>query len=58
MMQDDVRFHSERAMAELDSALRAANAPSARAHFTLSALHFQRIRTLSETLKPPFTLQP
>lgn len=45
-------------MAELDSALRAANAPSARAHFTLSALHFQRIRTLSETLKPPFTLQP
>lgn len=48
-MQDDIRFHSERAMTELDRALCAASRAAARAHFDLSALHLQRMQSLSES---------
>ena len=45
-MRDDIKFHAERAMAELDQAIRAASVPAARAHFTLSALHLEKMQAL------------
>lgn len=47
-MSEDVQFHSERAMAELDRALQARCYAAARAHFDLSSLHLERIRTICE----------
>lgn len=47
-MSEDVQFHSERAMAELDRALQARCAAAARAHLGLSSLHLQRIMTIRE----------
>ena len=46
--QDDIKFHSERATAELDMALRAGSVPAARAHFSLSVLHLQKMESLHE----------
>jgi hypothetical protein len=48
--QDDIRFHSERAKAELDLADRAASAHVAKAHRDLAALHLDRMRSLNEAL--------
>jgi hypothetical protein len=45
---DDITFHSKRAMVELDMATRAASTPAARAHFSLSTLHLERMRRLCE----------
>ena len=47
-MADDIGFHSRRAMAELDLAVRAASTPAARAHFSLSVLHLDRMKELSD----------
>jgi hypothetical protein len=46
--QDDISFHSRRAMAELDLAVRANCTEAARAHFSLSSLHLDRMRMLTE----------
>lgn len=46
-MGDEVKLHSERAMAELDLALRAPHYNAAQAHLALSALHLERMRRLS-----------
>ena len=46
-MADEIKFHSERAMTELDLAVRAGHPLAARAHLTLSALHLERMRSLS-----------
>jgi hypothetical protein len=46
--QDDISFHSKRAMAELDLAVRASSTAAARAHFSLSSLHLDRMRKLTE----------
>jgi len=43
-MTDPVKIHSERAMAELDLAVRAEHAVAARAHLSLSVLHLERMR--------------
>ncbi len=53
---DDIRFHSERAMAELDRALSASCLDAARAHFSLSALHLDRMRALGGTPNPQMRL--
>jgi hypothetical protein len=45
---DEIKIHSDRAMAELDLAIRAGNARAARAHMALSALHLERLRDLSQ----------
>ncbi len=45
---DDISFHSKRAMAELDLAVRATTSAAARAHFGLSSLHLDRMRRLTE----------
>ena len=42
----EIEFHSERAMAELDMALRAGSVPAAKAHFSLSTLHSERADSL------------
>ena len=45
-MADDCRdYHSERARAEHDLALKASTAGARRAHFRLSSLHLERART-------------
>jgi hypothetical protein len=45
-IKDRIQLHSDRAMAELDLALKAGNERAARAHFGLSALHMDSMRTL------------
>jgi hypothetical protein len=47
--RDDIGFHSKRAMAELDLAVRASSTEAARAHFSLSSLHLDCMRKLTET---------
>jgi hypothetical protein len=47
-MDDQIKLHSDRAMAELDLAVRAAHSAAARAHFALSALHLDRMRQLCQ----------
>ena len=46
--KDEIQFHSDRAMAELDRALGAASMAAAQAHFQLSALHLEKMRDLSD----------
>jgi hypothetical protein len=41
-----MNFHSDRAMVELDRAMQATCVEAARAHFGLSALHFNRLKSL------------
>jgi hypothetical protein len=45
-IEDDINFHSERAMAELDRALEARCVTASQAHFQLSSLHLDRMRNL------------
>ena len=46
MSGDSIKFHSERAQAELDLAMRAGHVAAARAHFGLSQLHLDRLTRL------------
>lgn len=50
--QELIRFHSDRALAELDCALDAQCIQAARAHFGLSALHVDRMRDLKRSPEP------
>jgi hypothetical protein len=52
-MQDEIKFHSDRAMSELDLASRSADMRAAEAHLRLSALHLERMRQLTETILSP-----
>ncbi|HEX9932372.1 MAG TPA: hypothetical protein VGB08_05970 [Allosphingosinicella sp.] len=47
MTGDQIKFHSQRAAAELDLAMRAGHVAAARAHFGLSQLHLQRLERLA-----------
>ena len=47
-----IKFHSDRALAELDCALDAECIQAARAHFGLSALHLDRMRDLKRNMEP------
>ncbi len=49
-IDEDIDFHSERAMAELDRALGANCIQAAQAHFGLSALHLDRMQSLKDEL--------
>jgi hypothetical protein len=49
-IDEDIDFHSERAMAELDRALSASCIQAAQAHFGLSALHLDRMQSLKDEL--------
>ena len=46
-IHDDIKYHSERAMIELDLALAAADASAAKAHLDLSSLHLKEMRALA-----------
>jgi hypothetical protein len=52
-MQDEIKFHSDRAMSELDMASRSADMRAAEAHLRLSALHLERMRQLAESAHSP-----
>ena len=52
-VQDEIKFHSDRAMSELDLASRSADIRAAEAHLRLSALHLERMRQLSESAPSP-----
>jgi hypothetical protein len=45
---DEIDIHSERALEEIDRARNAVSLTAARAHLTLSELHFDRVRELSD----------
>ena len=50
MSRDElIEFHSERAMAELDQALTARDLRAAQAHFGLSSLHLDKMRSLKDS---------
>lgn len=56
MTRDErIRVHSDRAMQELDWALRAGNEQAAKAHFGLSALHLDSLRTLKAATGEPLS---
>jgi len=46
-MADEVKFHTDRAMAELRLASQCVDRQAAEAHLRLSALHLDRVRALS-----------
>lgn len=46
-MDDEVKFHTQRAMAEIDLAARSHDSAAAQAHLGLSELHLRRMRELS-----------
>ena len=46
-MDDEVAFHSKRAMAELDLARRCLDLHAARPHLALAEKHLQRMRALA-----------
>jgi hypothetical protein len=46
-MADEAKYHSDRAMAEIELASRAPSLETARAHLSLSALHLARLRGLA-----------
>jgi hypothetical protein len=46
-MGDEAKYHSDRAMAEIELARRAPSPDAARAHLSLSALHLERLRGLT-----------
>ncbi|MFN3943842.1 MAG: hypothetical protein ACK4K7_02785 [Allosphingosinicella sp.] len=59
MSNDEFRYHSDRAMQELDRGLVAPSAPAARAHLKLSSLHMEKARSLAahaDRTKPPFVM--
>ena len=45
-MDDEISYHSSRALAELDSARRCADVHAARCHLQLAEQHLDRMRTL------------
>jgi hypothetical protein len=49
-VQDEVKFHTDRAMSELKLASQTANPQVARAHLKLSGLHLDRLRALCQVL--------
>jgi hypothetical protein len=55
---DDIKYHGDRAMAELDLASRADHPRVARIHLALSELHLDRMRALSASspTEPVLTL--
>jgi hypothetical protein len=57
--QDDIDYHSKRAVSELDRGLISQSMEAARAHLRLSSLHFERARELSGRLyssTPPLSM--
>lgn len=47
-MGDEAKYHSDRALAEIELASRAPSLEAARSHLSLSAVHLQRLRRLAQ----------
>ncbi|HEY0116357.1 MAG TPA: hypothetical protein VGB54_11595 [Allosphingosinicella sp.] len=45
-IQEEIHYHQQRAMRELDQGMVAASVPAARAHLQLSSLHMAKVRDL------------
>jgi hypothetical protein len=59
VLDEDIEYHSLRAMQELDRGLIARSIAAARAHLQLSSLHLQRMRDLgggTRSKRPPLTV--
>jgi hypothetical protein len=59
-VEEQIEYHSSRALAEMDRGFTAATTTAARAHLKLSSLHFDRAHRLQGTSqagrRPVFTL--
>lgn len=51
--EEQIAYHSQRAMSERDLGLSAGSVPAAKAHLQLSSLHLQRARELSGQIGRP-----
>ena len=51
-MGDEAKYHSDRAMTEIELASRAPSPEAARAHLSLSAFHLDRLRGLARPRQP------
>lgn len=51
-MGPDIDYHRERAMVELNRALRATSAAAARSHFDLGSLHLHRLEQIGRRIVP------
>ena len=57
--QNNIDYHSARAISELDKGLISQSVEVARAHLRLSSLHYERVRELSGKLcntRPPLSM--
>ena len=57
--EDQIQYHTQRAMRELDQGLLASCAEAARAHLQLSSLHLSRLRSLQgngDGPRPPLVM--
>jgi hypothetical protein len=52
-MDDEIGFHSRRALAEIDLARRTADSRIARSHLSLAERHLDRVRMLAGRSSPP-----
>lgn len=52
-VEEQIRYHSDRAMRELDQGLVAQSSAAARAHLQLSSLHLSKMRDLHGKRRMP-----
>ena len=52
-MHEEIKFHTDRAMRELAAASRCPDRRAAEAHLSLSAMHLEKMRQLTEILLVP-----
>ncbi|HEX8626285.1 MAG TPA: hypothetical protein VF782_14585 [Allosphingosinicella sp.] len=52
IMDDEISYHSSRALAELDQARRCVDAHAARCHLQLAEQHLDRMRALAHAAAP------
>jgi hypothetical protein len=52
-VENQIQYHAQRAMRELDQGLAATPAAAAQAHMKLSSLHLERMRDLQARLSEP-----
>jgi hypothetical protein len=54
-VHEEIKFHTDRALAEIDLASHCHDHRAAEAHLGLSAMHLERMRELTEQIAiPPF----
>jgi hypothetical protein len=58
VMDDEIGYHSSRALAELDQARRCPDADSARCHLQLAEQHLDRMRALARPASASDILRP